>query len=227
MARELEMQFQSSFPDKFWEGIEDRNLELGLNTSELLCKIVDDNPRIQSFQYFSYNMMVDSEGELKALNLQELPAHDLSRDRLEKLSKKIYRLVPAEKSTNGMAEVYGLGISSRVLLKDGSKAHIPMLDFMSRKHYANFNVDVVQELLKPFPGDILETGNSYHYLGRKLLTEHEWRSFLHNTHGVFGKRLQDLCEGFFDYSLKRGFSGLRIFAYPPYKKVEPYVVAII
>ena len=60
-----------------------------------------------------------------------------------------------------------IGINSRVILADGSEKHIPMLDFHIR--YSEQNTPIVSQIcsiIDPNGGYILNSGHSYHYIGK-------------------------------------------------------------
>lgn len=70
-------------------------------------------------------------------------------------------------------------ISSLVELYDGSRAHIPMLDFHIPVSVKNLDlVDIVVRELSSGDGFVLESGRSYHFYGEWLLEEHELAKFL-------------------------------------------------
>jgi len=72
-----------------------------------------------------------------------------------------------------------LAASSKVRLKDGSVAHIPMIDFKCAP--TQENVDLAREAFAKIgqtDGVLLNSGNSFHYYGQTLLSENEWLTFL-------------------------------------------------
>lgn len=218
---------QIRFPQEFWDQTEAVSTEIGLPSCDFFCKVVQENKQIKKITYFSYDLHVNSDDELMALDLKELSAAHVTRERLTDLSQKIHRWIGARDSETGRDVEIALGVSSQVTLYEGGTAHLPMLDFMDRNINPKLDLKIVTVLLKPYPGAILETGNSFHFLGRRLLSEDDWRSFMNNSRKALSKYGQDVCEGFFDFSLRRGFSGLRLFAYPRFKKVEPCIVALV
>jgi hypothetical protein len=69
--------------------------------------------------------------------------------------------------------------SSKVETNAGDTAHIPMLDFHCPESPPNLElVSKVLRLLDIGPGFILESGKSYHFYGRKLITDSERILFL-------------------------------------------------
>ncbi|WP_443684659.1 primase 1D-like protein [Nonomuraea harbinensis] len=83
-----------------------------------------------------------------------------------------------ERRTDMLDDSSVLALASRVLLHDGSQAHLPMLDFRLRPDPANLTsaVRVVEQL--GLSGVILDSGNSYHFYGLGLLTQAELQVFL-------------------------------------------------
>ena len=72
-----------------------------------------------------------------------------------------------------------LAISSRVKLKDGTIAHIPMMDFKCAP--TSENVNVAKEGFKQIDqehGVLLNSGKSFHYYGDTLMSDGQWRAFL-------------------------------------------------
>ncbi len=72
-----------------------------------------------------------------------------------------------------------LSLCSRCQLRDGSWAHIPMMDF--RCPVSPRNVAFLKLALKRMgrgEGIVLESGNSYHYYGTSLLGEADWVKFM-------------------------------------------------
>jgi len=72
-----------------------------------------------------------------------------------------------------------LAICSTCMLEDGTVAHLPMMDFRSAAKSTSANF--IEGLLKAMGqehGFILNSGNSYHFYGTRLLSESEWVKFL-------------------------------------------------
>lgn len=74
---------------------------------------------------------------------------------------------------------FALAVSSRVKLKNGKSAHIPMMDFKCAPTFQN--VDTARVALKKIndtSGVLLNSGRSFHYYGLNLMSEEEWHLFL-------------------------------------------------
>lgn len=73
----------------------------------------------------------------------------------------------------------GYGINSSMTLFDGRVLHLPMIDFHIRKSKINEDiVCVVCESLMPEGGYILDSGNSYHFVGKNLISEDQLLNLL-------------------------------------------------
>jgi len=81
-----------------------------------------------------------------------------------------------EFSTAGEASLIFL---SEMRCRDGSRRHVPMIDFHAACSAPNQRVvTAVAERLFPEGAVLLESGESYHAYGTRLLSETEFRSFL-------------------------------------------------
>jgi hypothetical protein len=101
-------------------------------------------------------------------------------------SPQIFDLLPDEVSSDRITKMidelsdnYGLVISSKLRLKSGNTAHIPMLDFRCPCSPANNRAIVkILKLLGQNCGIIAESGRSYHYYGATLFSPSEWFKFM-------------------------------------------------
>ena len=72
-----------------------------------------------------------------------------------------------------------LAASSKVQLKDGNVAHLPMIDFKCAP--TERNIELAKKAFVKIgqtDGVLLNSGNSFHYYGERLMTEREWIVFL-------------------------------------------------
>jgi hypothetical protein len=84
-----------------------------------------------------------------------------------------------ESLRNDLKEGTALAFSSRVQLRNGEMAHIPLMDF--RCNPSEKNSRIVQRALKAMgqeAGLLAESGRSYHYYGFQLQSAAEWVQFL-------------------------------------------------
>lgn len=113
-----------------------------------------------------------------------------------------------------------MAIGSQVIL-EGKVMHIPMLDFNFSE--ADLDRNEISKLGLP-TGVVLKTDHSFHYYGLELMSPQQWRVWMcklaefENSDVLFGSEYLQIC-------LDRGYSALRIFAYPNTKKAStPTVV---
>ncbi len=72
-----------------------------------------------------------------------------------------------------------LTLLSEVICRDGSRRHLPMIDFHAFKSNPNQRiVEAVAERLFPGGALILDSGESYHGYGTQLLSDIDFRRFL-------------------------------------------------
>ena len=72
-----------------------------------------------------------------------------------------------------------VALSSKVRLRNGETAHIPMMDF--RCKYTEANSKVIVRALRAMgqeQGMLVESGRSYHFYGLHLLSSEAWTRFL-------------------------------------------------
>lgn len=184
---------------------------IGSTAAEVLEGVSSQFSKIKAFSYVGYE--AGYEFEISSEDLRGLPRGEVSYGRLRRLSERF----PSPNI---------LGIASKVLLKDGTLAHIPMMDLDCKK--TEENLEIAVEALSHHQGFVLDSGRSYHFWGLALLNQDEWLKFLDYC---ARQRLKDgslmFDEIHIELSKERGFSVLRIFDYPYWKPVEPRVVRIL
>lgn len=100
-----------------------------------------------------------------------------------------------------------LVLSSCVQLSSKQTAHIPMLDFHIPSNMKNQKVaEVIARKLDPNGGFLLESGKSYHFYGKSLLTEADFRQFL--SHALLFSPVVD--RAWIAHQLIENAAGLRI-----------------
>ena len=127
-----------------------------------------------------------------------------------------------------------IGIESLVM-RGRNKLHIPMMDFSLPKSENSIRLlkDVFGGLIsKRFSeGIFFETDNSYHYIGKNLMSEYEFREFLHWSLIATYRKGRRLYENVVDvpfvgYSLIKGSACLRITSYPDKDYLPKAVLSI-
>jgi hypothetical protein len=106
--------------------------------------------------------------------------HDRSPDeRTISMESSQLSVEAIESLRNDLKEGTALAFSSRVQLRNGEMAHIPLMDF--RCNPSEKNSRIVQRALKAMgqeAGLLAESGRSYHYYGFQLQSAAEWVQFL-------------------------------------------------
>jgi len=111
--------------------------------------------------------------ELAILHDKSPDEHSIAMPRQEVTARRIADLA------RDLRFGFVLAISSKVILKDGELAHIPLLDF--RCLPSPRNQQIVKKALKTMgqeAGLIVESGRSYHFYGVRLLSPEAWIQFL-------------------------------------------------
>jgi hypothetical protein len=127
-------------------------------------------------------------------------------------------LLKTHSDVNPREDVFA--VASKCTLRNGKEVHIPMMDFALRPPEGREAVVATMKGMSPGGGIVLETENSYHFYGTKLLDLEQWLEFL-------GKSL--LFQGVIDdryigHRLREGFCVLRL-TRGPFHAHLPHVVA--
>ncbi|MFH1129349.1 MAG: hypothetical protein V1686_01275 [Patescibacteria group bacterium] len=186
-----------------------------LHTIDIISVIVKRNPSIKELSISVYKYVphvVSEKGRLKI--------HNIRCDKSVDIKNKILSIK--------IPQGWRLGLNSIVKMNDGSYRHIPQIDFECSVSNKNLNKIRLKlsEIIKTFPGYIIRSGASYHYIGLKLLTEKEWQKFIGlcllckepKKHSVVDVRW---CG----HQLVRGYSNLRIASTD--LRPEPEVIAFV
>lgn len=142
---------------------------IGASCNEAIKEIIRLNPQISKLRFRTYYYVPLAIKEVKEPVCFFLTTKEFKEG--EKLQERIKNL----------QEGWDIGIVSRVILKDGSEAHIPMIDFKLSKNQENLQKikKALKETLNEKEGYILETEVSYHYYGANLLKgDKGWRNFM-------------------------------------------------
>lgn len=123
----------------------------------------------------------------------------------------------SQTSVKPRADVFAL--ASTCTLRDGTEAHIPMMDFRLKPPAGQEAIVTMMKSISPAGGAVLETENSYHFYGVELLDSKEWLAFI-------GKSLlfQGITDDrFIGHRLQEGFCVLRLTC-GPFHNAVPIVV---
>ena len=198
----------------------------GLPTLEVLRNVVRKNKEIKqiearAYYYVPHKISSSKEEKIILLSREEFLNDDLLKDH-----------------ANALKEGWNIGINSRVKLKNGKIAHIPMLDLAPRKSAVSLRklTARIGKMIKPVFGGgyIIETGKSYHYLGKKVFPDNLFeefcgRSLIASIVTVTPEGIPNIHEHIADYryigySLVRHFTCMRITTRGD-KTFEPRVIA--
>src|ERR1700752_296588 len=110
-------------------------------------------------------------------------------------------------------------VASKCILKDGTEAHIPMMDFSLKSPGGEEAVVTTMKSLLPSGGAVLQTKNSYHFYGVELLDSKKWLAFLGES--LLFQGITD--DWYIGHRLKEGFCVLRL-SHGPFHDSVPTVV---
>jgi hypothetical protein len=197
-------------------------------------------PNVSYFYFKSYRPVAGLKDRLKVseLSIQELRTHYPNPD---KLVEEMLRHVNDDETSGsieiradelvsqlpGLAAHYeerkeALAIYSLCREETGREFHIPMMDFRLESAADDGQLDLLHSAVKGIRqhrGVIVNSGNSYHYYGLRLLSEMEWRWFMAGC--LLLDPLVDIR--YISHRLLAGKAALRIIKAPG-KETVPFVV---
>ena len=192
-----------------------------LHTIDVIYEIIRRNKSVKELNFAVYFYIPETLTEKGRLKIYPIKVNQITN--FQDLRKKLDSIkIPKN---------WILGLISRVEMNNGEYRHIPQIDFECQISKKNLNLIKKQfsQIIKIFPGYILESGKSYHYIGLRLLDEKEWKKFIGRC------LLCNFCERdgsglivdtrWFGHSLLRDNTDLRIFATD--SRPEPKVVAFL
>ncbi len=162
-----------------------QTLVAGMKAPEALEAVIRKHPEIDKFTIVRYKdklrlperttvQVVDDPSKF----LAQAAVHDNEADQEEDISPTA--LGPEFwKHLFELPEDFVLAASSKLRLKDGSLAHLPMIDFKCPP--TDQNIELAKDAFAKIgqtDGMLLNSGNSFHYYGQTLMNETEWRAFL-------------------------------------------------
>jgi len=185
---------------------------------DIIYEIICRNRQIDKLNFRAYLDIPGSLLERGCIKTYSMNVNQFNN--LQELQEKIHSIRIPNKWT--------FGITSRVKMNNGEYYHIPQIDFSCPISKKNLNLIKKQlsQIVKVFPGYILESGKSYHYIGLKLLKEEKWKKFIGNC--LLCRKPKDkfmVDVRWFGHSLRRGYTNLRILA--TNSRPEPKIVAFV
>jgi hypothetical protein len=180
---------------------------IGQSASELLEAIVNRNPSINSLELAIYrptdgfvarvalsnpSLAVRLRSEFPEVRwdptLSILDQKILIRERLFHDAKDEFERrtsVPAEGFGMAVQEIVKsltseqtVAICSGCNMRDGTRLHIPMMDFSCKVHPDNLKLIQILIQFMGLRGAILDSGNSYHFYGFDLIDENAWLNLM-------------------------------------------------
>lgn len=161
-------------------------LERGIKATEALEVVIRELPEIASFYIVRYKNKLRLP-ERTAVQLADDPVqfiaqaaiHNNEADQEEEVPRTELKPELWERLFGELQDDFVLAVSSKLKLKDGRLAHLPLMDFKCAPTSANL-VLAKEGFAKigQTDGVLLNSGNSFHYYGQRLMSEEEWRAFL-------------------------------------------------
>ena len=178
-------------------------IKLGSAPLELVQHIARRNTRVSKLALWLYHYVPLQVNENPINQLRWIKKDSLNESCIEKLQAKLQEQIQ-------------IGIWSKVKLENNKYGHIPMMDFELNKSARNLAI-LIERLRKCGISDgwILETGDSYHYYGSRILSEREWIDFMAKMLLTSIVHTRDNIEQVADpryigHSLRRGGCVLRL-----------------
>ena len=158
---------------------------IGMKAPEAFETVIRKHPNIDTFTIVRYKdkLRLPERSTVKASDdpatfIAQAAIHDDKADQEEAVARAALEGAFWTKLFESLGD-FVLAASSRVRLKDGSVAHIPMIDFKCAP--TQQNVEMAKEAFPKIgqtDGVLLNSGNSFHYYGQTLMNEKEWLKFL-------------------------------------------------
>lgn len=158
---------------------------VGITALELLPRLVENHPDIVSIKFVEYRLLPTFREIKRKTNvtfeqsITRQMRHGSGNVRTFAVPRD--RITPDElwRDVDALQDGHALAVCSQVVLRAGTGAHIPLIDFGCRRSSENLRrVEIAMRAIDKDGGIILNSGNSYHYYGRSLLTNTEWRKFI-------------------------------------------------
>jgi hypothetical protein len=188
--------------------------------------IVESHPQINQVQLIAHSAQINwrqlqstnqskSKDILGALH-QERPNTILLTERSDFLNMSIDELVGLN---------HGVwSITSKVVLRDDSIAHLPMMNFHPED---GVTIEDIEALIKAIsgnkPGVILSSGRYFHYYGNYLLSPSEWKSFM----SKFLMPCVFVSPRYIGHRLQDSYATLRLTSDARFKPTIPYAIKLL
>ena len=159
----------------------DERLAKHEDTTSAIREIAEDLRRTHGIPFWDAVLAVSMKrGQIPERYVDLAILHDRSPDE-RTVSVDMENLTEAsiESLVDSLDKGAALAFSSRIQLRNGQTAHIPLLDF--RCDPSSRNARIVQKALRAMgqgSGLLAESGRSYHFYGYRLQSTDEWIQFL-------------------------------------------------
>lgn len=206
------------------------HIERGEDVREVIRAVARVNPQIQTIRLVEYDPLLRVEvrlalthpGRTSVQNAMAAAFHHNLYNRPTDLSSRYVLSRRFSTYLKKKSRHVAFGLCSRVVLFDGSFAHIPMLDFRCRKSSKSIgDIEFILRAVDEREGVIVETHRSYHYYGFRLLSMTEWPRFLGRC--LHARNYID--ERYIGHTLQDGYCVLRLTPAPG-KPDTPHVLKI-
>lgn len=170
-----------------------------MNTIEVITHIANTSIVIDSICVCQIDYSKDDKAEDKGIESVLFHRKNLN-----------YTFVPVDEhleQTLRSMELVGYVLNSQVKLRDGSFAHLPLMDFLCEVNDRNTEeAEVALNALKIGKGYLMNSGSSYHFIGSNPIIEQDYFALMHRA-----LLLSPLTDGrWIAHQLINGTSNLRM-----------------
>lgn len=170
------------------DGVKEPPFAIGMPADAFVIALVQMLPDIAQMQFLSYPVVPDFAARVFAheapidleTTAREALVHVESGRRWFPLKRDEVNADVLGRLRTAMPPGDALGVCSKVTLYDGRIMHIPMMDFKAFVSTLNERslLRLFRQELGEQSGALLDSGNSYHYYGCRLVDVTDWHAFL-------------------------------------------------
>jgi hypothetical protein len=199
-------------------------LRIGQSAVDVLQTLVERNPSVAQLRFIRYAPMKGFRTRARGGSVVER-AREATRH--VHAPRRVWRIPAKELNADRLAAIksgdarFAVSLRSRVSLRSGAHRHIVMLDF--KTPHSPSSTRFLQLTLRSLGGRgvLLRSGASYHYYGFEVLTDADWRGFLH-----WALLIPGIDVRYVAHCLIEGMAHLRVTAGGS-KRTAPRVVALV
>jgi len=151
------------FKFTFKNRVQDRITDLTQSEKRLLDGCIKHKEKYSCSFWESY---IRSGSDTSSRLFEHATFHNQNNEYINIESKEVFEFINAK-------DIENIAINSQVILNDGRKLHIPMLDF--ELPYSEGNIEIIRNVIcnLKLKGAIFNSGKSYHFVGYELISEGE------------------------------------------------------